>query len=138
NYTGLLRVNSGQLFQCFVERQKFNVRFVRSVLGMAERDGVLRAASLSGSARSCVVNQYAAHQLRGDCEEMGAVLPVCALLVNKFQISFVYKRRRLQRMIGALPAKIVVSQTPQFLINKRHQFVQRLAVSLAPSFKKLG
>jgi hypothetical protein len=60
-----------------------------------ERDTPCVAAALFDQARARVVNEYAAHHLRGDGEEVGAVLPAHLRLVNEAQVGVVDEGRGL-------------------------------------------
>jgi len=51
-----------------------------------------------------VIDQDPAHNIRRDAEKMGAVLPLDVFLIDELQVSFMNKRGRLQRMVGALAA----------------------------------
>jgi hypothetical protein len=76
------------------------------------------------------------HQLGRQPEELRTRLPVHASLVDEAQIHFVDQRRRLQSVIGALATKMIARQSPQFVIDKRHQFGGRILVAIAPTEKK--
>jgi hypothetical protein len=52
--------------------------------------------------RPGVIDQDPAHHLRRYPEKMRSVLPAHAILANQADISLVYQRRRLKRVIRAL------------------------------------
>ena len=79
-----------------------------------------------------LVNQYAPHGLRGDGEEVRAVLPTHAALVNESHVSFVDERGGLQSVVGALAAHVAVREPVQLLLNEREQLVERRPVAAAP------
>ena len=83
-----------------------------------------------------VVDEDAAHGLRRCRHEMGAVLPVHALVVDQPQVGFVDQGRRLQAVAGALAPHVVVRQTTEFVVDDRHQEGERKLIPVAPRSKK--
>jgi hypothetical protein len=69
---------------------------------------------------------------------MGPILPSDFALVDKLEECLVNKSRNLKRMIGALPAKISGSETPQLGVHERRQFLECLLVSVAPVYEEPG
>jgi len=69
---------------------------------------------------------------------MPAILPVHPLQVDHPQIGLVHQGRRLQRVPGALAPHPAAGQTPQLLLNKRHQRRQCALVAVPPRVKKIG
>jgi hypothetical protein len=78
-------------------------------------------------------HQNTAHQLRRYREEVGAVLPFHALVVHEAHVGFIYQRRRLEAVPGALAAHVAPCKSMEFVINNRGQFVERVPVSPTPS-----
>ena len=72
-----------------------------------------------------VVDEDAAHGLRRNGQEMGAVLPLHALVIDQPQVGFVDQRRRLQAVAGALALHVVVRQTTEFVVHDRRQQSER-------------
>ena len=60
----------------------------------------------------CMVHQNPPHQLRGNREEVCAILPAHALVVDEAQVSFIDQGGCLQGVAGTLPAHVVLGQTP--------------------------
>ena len=83
-----------------------------------------------------VVDEDAAHRLRRHGEEMGAVLPVHALVIDQPQVGFVDQRRRLQAVAGALAPHVVVRQTTELVVDDRHQEGERTLIPVAPRPEK--
>jgi hypothetical protein len=81
---------------------------------------------------ACVVGQNATHHLSGYPKEMRLVLPLRLCLVNQSQIGFVYQRRALQRMVGALAPKVATGQTLELGVNQWHERLERLVVAVLP------
>ena len=66
-----------------------------------------------------VVNQNLAHRSCGHGEKMSPVLPAWIGLVGQSQISLADQRRRLQRVIGTLPAHIAMGEASEFFVDER-------------------
>ena len=67
-----------------------------------------------------MVDQNAPHELGGDAEELGAVLPLDTALIDHSQVCFVDERGRLKRVIAPLPLEIAPGQVTELLVNERH------------------
>ena len=83
-----------------------------------------------------VVDEDAAHCLRRCRHEMGAVLPVHALVIDQPQVGFVDQGRGLQAVAGALAPHVVVRQTTEFVVDDRHQEGERKLIPVAPRSEK--
>jgi hypothetical protein len=59
------------------------------------------------------------HCTSGDGEEVRPALPVWIGLIGQAQISLVNQRRRLQCVVGTLPAHLMMSDASKFLIDQR-------------------
>jgi hypothetical protein len=94
-------------------------------------------AALLGLVRAGVVDEDAAHHLRGHADELRAVLPARAPLVNHQQVRLVDEGGRLERVVGALAPEVVAGQPPQLVVDERHQLVEGRAVAAAPLFEQL-
>ncbi len=68
------------------------------------------AAAFSGPMATRVIDQNAAHQLRGDAEEMSAVPPGRRLLIDQPKIIFVDQAGGLQSVIGSFALEITTRQ----------------------------
>ena len=96
-----------------------------------ERD-MLGAAPALDVVAPRVVDEDAAHGLRRHRKEMGAVLPLHALVVDQPHVGFVDQRRGLQAVAGALALHVVVRQTVEFVVHDRRQPGERALVPVAP------
>ncbi len=65
------------------------------------------AASFQGILGASVIDEDAAHELGGDAEEMGAVLPGDAGLIDELHVGLVDEGGGLQGMVGSLAAHVV-------------------------------
>ena len=68
---------------------------------------------------------------------MGAILPLGVSLIDEPEIRLVDECSRLERVVGAFAAQIVTREPAQFVVNQRHQFLERRLVALAPVDQKL-
>ena len=84
-----------------------------------------------------MIDQDPAHGLSGDAEEVRAVLPL-DFLIHQFQERLVDERGRLQGMARALSAQVISGLTAELLVDKGHQFVERLLVSCVQLLEQLG
>src|SRR5262245_14093997 len=96
------------------------------------------AAALVAAAFARQVYQRLMHQARGDGEEMPAVFQPHLAGVNQPQISFVDKRRGLQRMAGAFAAHLLFRKPAQFAVNQWYQLIHRRLITIAPGQEQLG
>ena len=76
--------------------------------------------------------QNASHQLGRDSEEMGAILPLHALVIHQAHVSFIDQSCRLQTVTGALAFQIAICQAVKFLIHDGCQASQGVCVAIAP------
>jgi len=81
--------------------------------------------------RARLVDQNTAHHLRGDAEELSAVLPDRSVLIDESQVGFVNQRGWLEGMVWALMAKVLGGPPPKFLVHERDQRVTRGDVAFA-------
>jgi hypothetical protein len=108
----LLLIELGQTAQSVVERHQVQVALLRHGNGFVERKLAGVGAALGGVPVARVVHQDAADQLRRHAEEMCAVLPLHAALVDQLHPGFVDQGGALQRVAGAFAAQIAVGQPP--------------------------
>jgi len=80
-----------------------------------------------------MVEQHSSHLMRGDGEELRAILPLDPSLTSELQERVVNESGWRQRVISRLAAHIASRQLPQFAVNRLNQprpgaivaFVQR-------------
>jgi hypothetical protein len=70
-----------------------------------------------------VIDKDAAHQVRGNGEEVRAVLPTHILLIHETEIRLVNQVRRLKGVARALTAHVAGSLAAQFPIDHGNQAV---------------
>jgi hypothetical protein len=79
-----------------------------------------------------VIHEDAPHHLRRDAEELRAVLPLCAVLIDQPQVGFVNECGRLQRVIGALTPQVGLGPTMEVLVDQRDELIASRGISGAP------
>ena len=96
------------------------------------------APRFSGAARAGVIHQNAADHLRGDAEEMGAVLPPDVVLADQLQIGLVNQGGALQGVARPLLPQVAAGQAAQFVVDQGGEFLQGLPVPVAPVSQQTG
>jgi hypothetical protein len=79
-----------------------------------------------------VINEYAPHYLRGNAEEVSAVLPLHPFLIDEPQECLVDKSRCLECVVLALAPHVAASQPAQLVIDEGQQLVQRRLIAFTP------
>jgi hypothetical protein len=79
-----------------------------------------------------MVHQYSSHELCCDSKKVGAILPLRISLIYEFEISLVYERRRLQRVLATLASQVITGQTSQLAIDQRHQSLECRLIAITP------
>jgi hypothetical protein len=72
-----------------------------------------------------VIDQDAAHDVRGDPKEMRPILPVDLALVDEPEEQLVHKGRRLQGVVSPLASKVAGRNTSELRIDEWQQLVER-------------
>jgi len=70
-------------------------------------------------ARTGVIDQNPAHELRGKTDELCAALPVQVLLIEQAQVGFVNQRRPLQRVALTLTSQLSIGKPAQLPVDQR-------------------
>jgi hypothetical protein len=83
-----------------------------------------------------VIDQDAAHHLRGDAKEVRPILPVDLALIDHPQVNLVNERRRLQCVGGAFASELAAGHATQLRIDQREQLIQSTAIAAAPVGEK--
>ena len=93
---------------------------------------MLHAASAFQVMAARMLHQNAPHQLGRNREEMGAILPLHALIIHQAHVGFIDQGRGLQAVAGALAFHVAARQAVEFVINDGGQPFERALVSVAP------
>src|SRR5215470_1388794 len=134
----LLRIHPPELVKRFIQRQQIDFGLVRELLNGRDRHSLLTgSAALHGLMLARVVHQYAPHQLRGNSEKMGAILPFCISLIDELEIGLVDERGGFECVLGALAPQVVARQPSQLAVDQRHQFFERRLIAVTPLDQKL-
>jgi hypothetical protein len=87
-------------------------------------------AALGGAAVARVVDEDAAHQARGQPQELRAVAPVHAALVDQAQVHLVHQRSWLERVAAALAPDVAPREPSELLVHEGEHLAQRLLVAV--------
>jgi hypothetical protein len=85
-----------------------------------------------------VIDEDAAHHLRGHGEEVRAVVPRGAALVDEAEIELVHQRRRLQGVAGALGVQVPLRDRAQRIVDEAEELVACFLAPFIPLTEKLG
>src|SRR6185503_11361284 len=85
-----------------------------------------------------MVDQYAAHRLCGDGEEVTPVGPFDASLIYQPQIGLVHHRGRRKRVAGGFEAEMVVRHLGQMVVDQGHQPLERVGFATPQSHQGIG
>ncbi len=135
------RLLSGEplkLFEGFIELQNNFVLGRSGDLNLLQRDllGVLAVPHTEPAAGA--VYEDMSHGFGGGAEEMPAVLPSLILIADQPQISLMHQGGSLQSLSGRQEGHFVGSESAQFLIDQREQFVSGFAVAVLDPLEDLG
>ena len=78
------------------------------------------------------VHENPPHHLRGDAEEVRAVLPTRRLPVDEAQVGFVNQGGGLEEVVVALAAHVTAREPVQLGLDERGQAFERLLVAVTP------
>ena len=84
------------------------------------------------------IDEDAPHHHGRHREELRAVLPDGAILIDQAKVDLVHEGCRLQRLTGALAPKERRRSPSQLVVDSRHQLIPRLEVALVPCLEKGG
>ena len=79
-----------------------------------------------------VIDQDAAHDLRGDTKEVGPILPVTLALIDKPDEYLVHEGRWLERVVRALTPQLAGGNAPELRIDEWQQLIERTPVATTP------
>ncbi len=85
-----------------------------------------------------VVHQNLAHRRRGDAEEVGAILPGDAALIDHLQVGFVHERRAVHGAPGPPSAELAARNPAQVVVDERHEPVEGARFSLTMCQQRFG
>ena len=87
------------------------------------------AAAFLAVGRLGIVQQDAAHDLGGDAEEVGTILPAGAALIDELQVGLVDEGSGLQGMAGALAAELGAGDPFELLVDERRQLIHHRSIA---------
>ena len=124
--------------QRVVERDELRRALVRHGRLAVERDVPVLAAALAGRPLARVVDEDVAHHLRGDGEEVGAVLPVHVLLPDEPQEGLVHQGGGLERMSAPLAVDVAVGEAMKRVLDQRQELAERRFIAVSPLLQQAG
>ena len=80
-----------------------------------------------------MIDQNVPHHLCGQAEELRAMLKGDRFLISQTDVDFVHQGSGLQSVGPGLAPQITIGQLAQFVIDERHQLIERGSVTAAPS-----
>ena len=86
-----------------------------------QRDALLSPTPFERATVARMVDEDSAHRLRGSRKEMRPAPPVDARSVRQAFVRLVNQGRGLQRVTGALTPQIAARESPQLIVDERHQ-----------------
>ena len=107
-------------------------------IDVRERHAALLTAALAGHTGPRVIDQHAAHGLRCDREEVGAILKRNRLAADEPEVELVDHGVRFERVIGPFAPKQVRRQLPQLGVDDREELIAGVLVSGAPTRQPAG
>ena len=85
-----------------------------------------------------VVDQDLPHKLRGDGKKMRTILPLRQVLLRHAYVRFMNQRGALQGVIGAFFLKIAAGDAVEFVVDERHQQIERGLISATPAHQQFS
>ncbi len=138
---GLDLVELFQSLQCLIERQRIDDvdrRLGRHRLRVLERHVHRAAAALVPQLAARVIDEDAPHHLRGDGEEMSAILPVDVALIEQLHVRLVDDGRGLQASLAPLARELPRRERAQLAMDERDQPLEGFATAVAPRMQYLS
>jgi hypothetical protein len=85
-----------------------------------------------------MIDEDPAHHVRGDSEEVGAVLPLDPALIHQPQIGLVDQCSGRKGVVLTLTPEIAPGQPPQLAVDRLHQIRTRVLITAAPGDEQAG
>ena len=99
---------------------------------LVERNRDAAAAALFAASPTGVIDDDAAHQCRGDREEVSAVLPVHVALSEQLDVGLADYGCRLQAIVPPFAGKMAGGDGAQLVVDERDQTLERVLAALLP------
>src|SRR5579862_9680037 len=122
-HSALAGIERRQAFQRCVDRKQLFGAIVRKDSDIVQRYRRNTLATLRPIPPPRVVHQDAAHNLRGNSEELRSRFTANVLPVHQAQISLVHQGCSLEQVIGTFAAHVMGCDPTQLVIHNRHQMV---------------
>ena len=79
-----------------------------------------------------VIDQDAAHDVRGDTKEMRPILPIHLPLIDEPDEHFVDERRRLEGVVSPFASQLTGCDATEFGVDEWQQLIERTPVAATP------
>ena len=132
----LSRIESFQFREGEIEIEDVDVERRRDRVNAIERDLLSIAEPLGAFTRPGAIDEDAPHHLRRDRQELGAVLPRRATLIDETQIRLVYERGRLKGVALSFLTQVRGRAVPQLLVDECHNALARGQISVPPRLEE--
>lgn len=129
---GILLLEPGERF---IEQRDLVETLGRDGELVLQLDAFHLSAALIGVAGAGVVDEDAAHDVGGEADEMGAVVPVDVLL-DQAEVGFIDQGGRLQGVVGALAAHAGVRDAMQLCVDERQELLGRCSIAGMHGFEE--
>jgi hypothetical protein len=96
------------------------------------------ATALAGVPRAGAVHQNASHHLGRDREELRAVPPIRAMLIDETNVRLVDERGRLECVAGSLATELRSGVTTQFGVDQSEGTLPGIEISGRPGVEQRG
>ena len=113
------------------------VRIVGRDVHTSECDSLPVSASTFRTPSSRVIDQDSSHHSGRHSEEVSAVAPFHATLIDESRVRLTNQRRRLEGMSIRLSSHVAGGQPAQVRIDRWHEVVERFATALAPGDQQI-
>jgi len=135
---GLLRVDLGEAGEGVVEGDQLDVAFGGDGEGFIEGEGRHGTAAFEGRAGAGVIDQDVANDGGSDAEEVGAGLPVGAVLIDQAEVGLVDEGGGLKGGVGLVAAGEAGGDEAEFAIDQGHEAIEGRTVATAPLGEQLS
>jgi hypothetical protein len=117
DYARFAGIKFRETVECFIQRYQIGGLLFSDLRRLVKGDSLSAAAPLLVLLLARIVNQDPPHQFSANPKELCAILPIRPFLIDQPNVRFVNQSGRLQSVIGALAAHVVMRQSMQFRIN---------------------
>lgn len=104
-----------------IEGEQIEVTLWQQNETLLDAHALTTATAFGSLVLPCVVDQDASDHLCRNGKEVGAILPVYAVLLDQTDVGLVDERRSLECVIGAFTHKVRFGQCPKLIVHEGHE-----------------